>query len=107
MGITLFPRGGARKKFVSVLRRIFLLPAEPAIMPIQRLPFLADDRAEPLADDRAVDVVVVDPPFVAGVVWRVDVNTLYLTEVVRTKGLERFEVVALDKQVSKSRVAFR
>lgn len=61
---------------------------------------LPTDSAEPLFDLRAVDVVVVDPVFVAGVVGRVDIDALDLAGVVREQRLEGFEVVALHEQVA-------
>lgn len=60
----------------------------------------AYDLAEPLLDFRAVDVVVVDPVLIAGVVGRVDVDALDLAGVVGQQGFEGKEVVALDEQVS-------
>jgi len=58
------------------------------------------DFAQPAADLRAVDVVVVDPALVAGVVRRVDVDALHLAGVARQQGLERVQVVALHDQVA-------
>ena len=74
-------------------------------MAVEGFAFPADDLAEPLADERAVDVVVVGPALVAGVVGRVDVDALDLPGVVREKGLEGFKVVALDDQVAAAGVA--
>jgi len=74
--------------------------AQPAVVPVQRLAFLAHDFAQPAADLRAVDVVVVDPALVAGVVRRVDVDALHLAGVARQQGLERVQVVALHDQVA-------
>jgi len=61
--------------------------------------------AQPLADLRAVDVVVVNPALVAGVVRRVDVDALHLAGVARQQGLERMQVVALYDQVAAAAVA--
>ena len=63
--------------------------------------------AQPVADLRAVDVVVVDPAFVAGVVRRVDVDALHLPRVTRQQRLERLQVVALHDQIAAVRVAAR
>jgi hypothetical protein len=65
--------------------------------------FVADDLAEPVADEGAV--VVVDPAFVAGVVRRVDVDAFDLARVVGQQGLERDEVVALDDEIAATGVA--
>ena len=64
----------------------------------ESLRFVADGFAEPLSI-RGLDVVVVDPAFVAGVVGRVDVDALDLAGVVRQQRLERVEVVAVDDEV--------
>ncbi|GAB2726422.1 hypothetical protein GCM10027019_02200 [Melaminivora jejuensis] len=70
-------------------------------MPIQRLAFLADHFAQPFPDLRAVDVVVVDPAFIAGVVRRVDVDALHLPGIARQQRLERMQVVALHDEVAR------
>ena len=53
----------------------------------------ADDVAQPFANPRVIDVVVVDPALVARVVGRVDVDALHLTAIARQEGFEGFEVV--------------
>ncbi len=78
---------------------------QPAVVPVQRLAFLADHLAQPLADLRAVDVVVVNPALVAGVVGRVDVDALHLSGIAGQQGLERMQVVALHDQVAAVSVA--
>jgi hypothetical protein len=60
----------------------------------------ADDGAEPFSDFGGVDIVVVDPVFVSGVVGGVDVDTFDLAGVVRQECLEGKEVVALDEEIS-------
>lgn len=62
--------------------------AQPLVVMGQVLRLRPDNLPEPLADFRAVDVVVVDPVFVAGVVRRVDVDALDLARVVREQSLE-------------------
>jgi hypothetical protein len=74
--------------------------AEPAVVAVQRLALAADHLAQPAANLRAVDVVVVDPALVAGVVGRVDVDALHLPGVARQQRLERVQVVALHDQVA-------
>lgn len=63
------------------------------------LGLLADDGAEPALDLRGVDLVVVHPALVAGVIGRVDVDALHLPCVFGEQGLEGVEVVALDDEV--------
>ena len=70
-------------------------------MPIQRLPFLADHLAEPFADLWAVDVVIVDPTFVARVVGGIDVDAFYLADIARQQRFEGMEVVALYDQIAR------
>ncbi len=67
--------------------------------------FLAHGFTEPVADERAVDVVVVCPAFVTGVVRRVDVDSLDLSGAVREQRLERDEVVALHDEITASGIA--
>ena len=68
--------------------------AEPAIVSVERFALLADYLAQPLTDDRAVDVVVVGPTLVARVVRRIDVDALDLSRVVGKERFERDEVIA-------------
>ena len=74
-------------------------------MPVQRLALFADHRAQPFADLGAVDVVVVGPAFVAGVVWRVDVDALDLARITRQQGLQGQQVVALHDEVAAGAIA--
>lgn len=55
--------------------------------------------AQPVADHRRVDLVVVNPGFVAGVVGRVDVDALHLSMIGGQQSLERLEVVPLDDEI--------
>ncbi len=61
--------------------------------------------AQPFADERAVDIVIIDPVLVAGVVRRVDVDALHLSGVIGQQGFEGNEVVALDNEVARAGVA--
>ena len=81
--------------------------AEPFVVAAEVFGFFADDLTEPLADAGIVDVVVVDPAFVAGVVRRVDVNALDLPAISRQQRLECFEIISFDQQVFRFRIAHR
>ena len=73
--------------------------AQPLLMALQ---VLAVDRTvllQPSPHQRAVDVVVVAPPLVAGVVGRVDIDAFHPLGVARQQCLECLEVVAVDDQV--------
>ncbi len=61
---------------------------------------LAHFAAQPILHQRAVDVVIIGPGFVAGVVGRVDVNALHPSAIERQQGLEGQQVVAFHNQVS-------
>ena len=74
-------------------------------MPIQCFAFLAHHLAQPFANLWAIDVVVVHPALVAGVVRRVDVNALHLTGITRQQGFQGVQVVALHNQVATVSVA--
>ncbi|OIQ67032.1 hypothetical protein GALL_513940 [mine drainage metagenome] len=55
---------------------------------------------QPLFHDRAVDVVVVAPAFVAGVVGRVNEHQIHRTGVARQQGFQSVQVVAVDDEVA-------
>jgi hypothetical protein len=76
-------------------------------MPIKCLALFPYDFTQPLADYRAVHIIVISPAFVTGVVGWVNVNTFNLTRVIREQGLERNEVVPLDNEVAFSRLTAR
>jgi hypothetical protein len=61
--------------------------------------FWADGFTEPFFDCGAVDVVVINPVFVAGVIGRVDVDAFDFSGVVGQEGFEGEEVVAFDEEV--------
>ena len=48
---------------------------------------------------REVNVVVIDPFFVSGVVGRVDINALNFAGKMREQGFECFEVIAVDDEI--------
>ncbi len=50
--------------------------AQPLVVAGQILSLFADNLAQPLFDLRVIDIIVVDPALVAGVVGRIDVNAL-------------------------------
>lgn len=60
-------------------------------------------RLQPLPDHGGVDVVVVAPPLIAGVVGRVDEDAVHLAGIGGQKGLERVQVVAVNDQVAVQR----
>jgi len=78
--------------------------AEPAVMAVEGLAFAAYGVADPFANGRAVDVIIITPVFVAGVVRGVDADALHLALVVRQQSLERHEVVPFDDQVPAARI---
>ena len=73
---------------------------EPAVMTVEGFAFFADGFAEPFFDGGAVDVVVVGPAFVAGVVGGVDADAFDLALVVREEGFEGEEVVPFDDEIA-------
>ena len=75
--------------------------AEPFVVSGEVLSLLADGFAEPAEDFRGVDVVVIDPALVAGVVGRIDADALHFPRIARQQRFERMEVVALHDQVAR------
>ena len=69
-------------------------------MPVEGFTFLADSLAEPLADGGTVDVVVVGPALVAGVVGWIDAGAFHPTPVIGKERFEPDEVVALHDQIA-------
>ena len=60
--------------------------------------------AQPVAHHRRVDLVVVNPPLVAGVVGRVDVDALHLPGIAWQQRLERVQVVEIGRASCRERV---
>ena len=73
--------------------------AQPLVVAAEVLALLAHGPVEPLPDAGVVDVVVVDPALVAGVVRRIDVDAVDPTLVLGQQGLQGLEVVAVDDHV--------
>ena len=61
--------------------------AEPLVVAREIFTLLADDLAEPFLDLWVVHVVVVHPTFIARVVWRINVDALDFSLVLRQKRL--------------------
>jgi hypothetical protein len=51
----------------------------------QVLALFADNRAQPLLDLRVIDIIVVDPALVAGVVWRIYKDIIFDTKPIARK----------------------
>lgn len=60
-------------------------------------------RGQPFLDDRRIDVVVIAPALVAGVVRRVDVNAVDLAGVSRQQRFQRVEIVAVNDEIAVER----
>ena len=73
--------------------------AQPLVMAGQILAFFADNLAQPLLDLRVIDIIVVDPALVAGVVWRIDVNTLDAPLIPGQQGFQGFQIIAPNDHV--------
>ena len=73
--------------------------AQPLVVAREVLALLAHGLPKPLFDARVVDVVVVHPALVAGVVRRIDVDAVDPALILRQQGLQRLEVVAVDDHV--------
>jgi hypothetical protein len=68
-------------------------------MPGEVFPFFPNDLAEPFLYPGVVYVIIVNPIFIAGVVWGIDVDELDLAFVLGEESLEGEEVVPLDDEV--------
>ena len=65
----------------------------------QVLALFADDLAQPFLDLGVVDVIVIDPALVAGVVGRVDVNALDAPLIPGQQRFQGFQIIAPDDHV--------
>ena len=65
----------------------------------QVLALFADNLAQPLFDLRVIDIVVVDPALVAGVVGRINVDALDALLVPGQQCFQGFQIVAPDDHV--------
>ena len=73
--------------------------AQPLIVPFQVFNVNRAIFLQPRLQQRAVDVVVVDPVFVAGVVGRIDVDALDFASILREECLQCVEVVSVEDEV--------
>ena len=73
--------------------------AEPLVV-AQHVLFVHGVAVEPLPHNGAIDVVAVTPLLVAGVVRRINEDTVHLLRVIWEKRLEGDEVVASDDQIA-------
>lgn len=69
-------------------------------MSCEILTFGTNDLSNPLLDSRVIDVVVVNPLFLARVVRRIDVDAVDLALILGEERLQSFEIVSVDDHVS-------
>jgi len=65
----------------------------------QVLALFADNLAQPLFDLRVVDVIVIDPALVAGVVGRIDIDALDAPLVPGQQRFQGFQIITPDNHV--------
>ena len=68
-------------------------------MPGEVLPFLAYHFAQPLFDFGVVDVVVVNPALVAGIVGRINVDALDFSFVLGQQRFESLQIIPVNNHV--------
>ena len=73
--------------------------AQPLVMAGQILALFADDLAQPLFDLRGIDIIIVDPSLVAGVVGRIDVDALDTPLLPGQQCFQGFQIIAPDDHV--------
>ncbi len=76
-------------------------------MSVKSLAFPSDDFTKPFLDGGRFDIVVVCPAFVAGVIGRVDIDTLDLPCVEWQESLESEKVVPLNDEIAGAGVSAR
>ena len=67
--------------------------AQPFVMAGQVLALFADNLAQPLFDFRVIDIVVVDPALVAGVVGRIDIDALDAPLIPGQQRFQGFQII--------------
>lgn len=65
----------------------------------QVLALFADHLAQPLLDLRVIDIIVVDPTLVAGVVGRIDVDALDAPLILGQQRFQGLQIIAADDHV--------
>ena len=55
---------------------------------------------QPFLDHGRVDIVIIRPALIAGVIRRVDKDAVHLARIARQQRLERVQIVALDDQIA-------
>ncbi len=65
----------------------------------QVLSLFADNPAQPLLDLRIIDIIIVDPALVAGVIGRINVNALDAPLIPGQQRFQGFQIVAPDDHV--------
>ena len=70
--------------------------AEPFVMTGEVFPFFPDNFTEPFFYFRIVDVIIIDPLFIAGIVGWIDVDTFYSAFVFGEERLESIKVIAVN-----------
>lgn len=73
--------------------------AQPLIMAGQVFSLFADNLAQPLLDLRVIDIIVVDPALVAGVVGRIDIDALDAPLIPGQQRFQGFQIIAPDDHV--------
>ena len=73
--------------------------AQPLVMACQVLALFADNLAQPLLDLRVIDIIVVDPALVAGVVGWINVNALDAPLIPGQQRFQGFQIIAPDNHV--------
>ena len=65
----------------------------------QVLALFADNLAQPLLDLRVIDIIVIDPALVAGVVGRIDIDALDAPLIPGQQRFQGFQIIAPDDHV--------
>ena len=73
--------------------------AQPLVMAGQVLALFADNLAQPLLDFRVIDIIVINPALVAGVVGRIDIDALDAPLIPGQQCFQGFQIVAPDDHI--------
>ena len=74
--------------------------AQPFVVAAEVFAFLAYYFAKPPFQFRIVDIVVIDPVFIAGIVRRINVNALDTAFVIGQQRFQRFQIIAVNNSVT-------
>ena len=86
------PYASVRRQQLMQQLQTWIHHAEPLVMTGEVFALLADNLLQPLLHARIIDVVVINPPLITGVIGRINIDALYPPLELGEQSLQRFKV---------------